>query len=581
MKKFTKFCILLAMLLVLTGCECRHEWTEADCLTAKTCAKCGVAEGEAMGHDFAPAECEKPETCTRCGMTQGEMLGHQWVDAVCDAPQICENCGQTQGAALGHDMDKWTISGETMSRICGVCNFAEEQPIDREAYLRENLVGYWDYMCREVNEEMIYPEDFLDSVVEVWSVSLAEDGSAHYNENGTGYSAQWTFERYEEDRYFCTLTLENGESMEMTFLDREEDELWLPQENGNMVFSQYSRYAPYVPGSRATVQGDQLYCLTLNEDHTLTGQMDGEVTGTWNFQMIDYYGYTTIYIVTDIQKEEQLERVRWTWLGFDTEAGLEQWRLDGNNMTLYTSAAITLWGSEEQEMVKYLNYVTPEQMDQLRDAMSGDRQAILGTWDGISSTIWRDDRAECETAFEETILFQEDGTCTFFSNGEQKGTWMYQGISALNRTISYEYRLNFDGISRADARYYPETGRLLCEFVIGGEWVSYDFAQMTPEEKEICVKGPELLPGTWSCEVEGMQYTLTIQEDGSFQADMQTRVEGTWSFWNYNKTDGHMYYLQFSDQGAMNYLYSLGEDGTLWGSIRVEEEWIELEMTKE
>ena len=69
---------LLWCLLILTGCQCAHEWTEADCLTAKTCAKCGEAEGEPLGHDYTPATCTAPETCSRCALTRGEPLGHTY-----------------------------------------------------------------------------------------------------------------------------------------------------------------------------------------------------------------------------------------------------------------------------------------------------------------------------------------------------------------------------------------------------------------------------------------------------------------------------------------------------------------------
>lgn len=50
MKK--KIIVLYALIctILLTGCQCRHEWSEATCATAKTCIKCGETEGQPSDH---------------------------------------------------------------------------------------------------------------------------------------------------------------------------------------------------------------------------------------------------------------------------------------------------------------------------------------------------------------------------------------------------------------------------------------------------------------------------------------------------------------------------------------------------
>lgn len=57
-----------------------HNWTEANCTTAKTCSICDKTEGSALGHDWADATCTAPKTCKRtgCTATDGSPLGHNW-----------------------------------------------------------------------------------------------------------------------------------------------------------------------------------------------------------------------------------------------------------------------------------------------------------------------------------------------------------------------------------------------------------------------------------------------------------------------------------------------------------------------
>lgn len=73
-KKIITAFLALSMLLCLCGCQCRHEWVEADCVTPQTCAKCGETEGDALGHIWQEANYQDPETCTVCGETKGAPL---------------------------------------------------------------------------------------------------------------------------------------------------------------------------------------------------------------------------------------------------------------------------------------------------------------------------------------------------------------------------------------------------------------------------------------------------------------------------------------------------------------------------
>ena len=115
-----------------------HDWTAANCTTAKTCSICGKTEGSALGHDWADATCTAPKTCKRtgCTATYGSPLGHDWDTTVwmigddqhwhkcnrtgCavikdaanhipdrtaateDDPVKCTECGKVLTPALGH-----------------------------------------------------------------------------------------------------------------------------------------------------------------------------------------------------------------------------------------------------------------------------------------------------------------------------------------------------------------------------------------------------------------------------------------------------------------------------------------------
>lgn len=120
------------------GGYAEHNWTAANCTTAKTCSICGKTEGSALGHDWADATCTTPKTCKRtgCTATDGSPLGHDWDTTVwmigddqhwhkcnrtgCtvikdaashipdrtaateDDPVKCTECGKVLTPALGH-----------------------------------------------------------------------------------------------------------------------------------------------------------------------------------------------------------------------------------------------------------------------------------------------------------------------------------------------------------------------------------------------------------------------------------------------------------------------------------------------
>lgn len=124
-----------------------HECTAEGCtLTAGTAnsGKDGYAE-----HNWTAANCTTAKTCSICGKTEGSALGHDWADATCTAPKTCKRtgCTATDGSPLGHDWDTtvWTIGDDQHWHKCNrtgctVINDAANHIPDRNAATEDDPV---------------------------------------------------------------------------------------------------------------------------------------------------------------------------------------------------------------------------------------------------------------------------------------------------------------------------------------------------------------------------------------------------------------------------------------------------------
>lgn len=123
-----------------------HECTAEGCtLTAGTAnsGKDGYAE-----HNWTAANCTTAKTCSICGKTEGSALGHDWADATCTAPKTCKRtgCTATDGSPLGHDWDTvWTIGDDQHWHKCNrtgctVINDAASHIPDRTAATEDDPV---------------------------------------------------------------------------------------------------------------------------------------------------------------------------------------------------------------------------------------------------------------------------------------------------------------------------------------------------------------------------------------------------------------------------------------------------------
>jgi len=136
--------LVILLCLLLTGCECKHDWQAADCTTPKTCSKCQATKGEALGHSWADASCTAPKTCSTCNATEGEALAHTWVDATCHAPKTCSVCKATDGNTPGHT---WVEATCKVPKTCSVCKATEGELAEHQWVTNTCTISNYCSVC--------------------------------------------------------------------------------------------------------------------------------------------------------------------------------------------------------------------------------------------------------------------------------------------------------------------------------------------------------------------------------------------------------------------------------------------------
>lgn len=176
-RKFFVVILALACLLVLAGCQCEHDWVEANCVTPKTCSLCEEIEGAPLGHTWVAATCEEAKYCQVCDTVEGEPAGHVWVEASCAAPKHCENCDLTEGETLEHT---WLNATTEAPKTCSECGATEgERIITDERFKTEEskaLFGSWQMEMTMSGEELDMG-DYVEEVPFLATLTFSEDGN--------------------------------------------------------------------------------------------------------------------------------------------------------------------------------------------------------------------------------------------------------------------------------------------------------------------------------------------------------------------------------------------------------------------
>ena len=148
------------------GGYAEHNWTAANCTTAKTCSICGKTEGSALGHDWADATCTAPKTCKRtgCTATDGSPLGHEWAtDWTTDNNQHWHKCNRTgctvindaanhipdRNAATEDDPVKCTECGKVLAPALGHVHTSHLTSVAAKAptCTAPGNAAYWKCSC--------------------------------------------------------------------------------------------------------------------------------------------------------------------------------------------------------------------------------------------------------------------------------------------------------------------------------------------------------------------------------------------------------------------------------------------------
>lgn len=559
-KKLLILSLFILCLCILAGCECKHEWIDADCLTAKTCSKCEITEGEALGHSFAPATCEAPETCTRCGVTQGEVLPHSF--------------------------GEWIIGENEMTHICEACGASEAAELDREICLQQFLSGHWDLSGMVDNGQSYSAYSFKDDFLYYFSAS--KDSSAVLYNGEQEMRCTWAFDSYNEIEgipfYYFILTFEDQLQISGFLADPQgENELYFfTGENSYILLEKNQLVASAMEGIWAAAENGRVYTLTLNADRSFTGNLGSNVSGIWHLRpLYTSYGNRTCYVLLSYTRdgEAYTESV---YLGFGSEdmgVSLEEYI---KNYEL--SFGIRL----DEDAYANFRHMSEEDLTVLEDAVTDGPLKISGTWtsSSVSTYDYNSSTSDNRNVTDYTITFAEDGTFTAALDQERTGTWEFRGVSMSYGTVYYSYNLKFDGVSE-DVYTSLYDGNLHFSKSTQSSSTTIYFCQMTEEEaaaQEAAMReGITELIGSWtslyilehdydagtSAYKNEMDYSITFSGDGTFTAALDQNRTGTWEFadWDvyedeYNKSTSYTFYLRFD--GVSGTVYTSLSNGGLY-----------------
>lgn len=170
-----------------------HDWTAANCTTAKACSICGKTEGSALGHDWADATCTTPKTCKRtgCTATDGSSLGHEWAtDWTTDNNQHWHKCKRTGCAeikdAASHNPDrdaategapiKCTECGKVLTPALGHVHTSHLASVAAQAptCTAPGNAAYWKCSC-----DKLFSDDTATTETTLAAVTKAALGHDH------------------------------------------------------------------------------------------------------------------------------------------------------------------------------------------------------------------------------------------------------------------------------------------------------------------------------------------------------------------------------------------------------------------
>lgn len=553
MSKFKniRFSIVIFSMLVfclLAGCSaepaataepteppCQHQWTEADCLNAGSCALCGEVQSEALGHDWIAADCENPERCSRCSETQGE--------------------------ALGHSYGKWLLGETDMYQICSGCQQTESTEIDYSLYLEQFIYGRWN-LCSMVKSGRYLasywlPQDEVDP-----EYCFYEDGrvsSIGFEEKEI--SPSWSFDRGEYDSanlcHRIYISFPNSNELSSAYFNCMGDDITyvIPlNDNGDMITLSNSigdAVGKVLAGTWSAWSQGSIYNISFSEDRSFTADIDGEISGFWQpRQPADYSDglSSDVHIMLNYTKDGK-EHSAFAALSNFYEGMSQKQMLNYLSFDVYVKDTYTHFGLDTQEF--------------LTEAMKSADSAHLGTWTSLDYIVSTPNYENGTYSSEEekglftdySITFAEDGSFSAKLNTEIEGKWSLREIRREDGGVCLMYNLTAPGLEDYSyfQRYEDGNGYVYVSYTDNVS-ANYSLKQMNEEEiaarNELVANAPNMVLGEWFC-TDGQDFRAVFNEDGTFTISSDTAPE----MYSY---EGYWYLNTINEfQGDYTYLYDL------------------------
>lgn len=536
------------LILILTGCSCAHEWTDADCIN--------------------------PAVCTKCGETGDLALGHQWADATCSTPQICTHCGETQGMPLSHEYEDWIYTDTEMVRTCVLCAAEERAEIDRQAHLNSLLKGHWDYYGVKTMGKLktgyylpwfTYAEydrrENIHLVMGSTSQNLTVE-SGNYDPDTNSYSGYFLTESGKQSSYvleigeYCNLLRTNANS------------------GMEVIYCQYNTDHEDLLGTWSVTYDGKLYYFTLNQDRTFTGNLSEEVSGQWlMLPDEDCGGFGIGGCLMFYEHNGEMITTTGSTIVFGSSPGMAE---------IDSYASLDMKPTPDSEALSFRK-VTADELNTMRTALEEAPSKIIGTWDSTIIHEWDGKNRTPRIFLDHPLTVREDGTFTLSLDQQITGTWTVHSTDVTNEAVAYYYyKFHYPTAEDSEGATYNSLHNTISFSYRDkqGFVQSISFTNLTEEKREQLLKGPELLPGEYvsektvyydssikqDVETEATGYTLSIFEDGTYTVELDETVSDQWFFSNLYTDNGHTY--AFRHKGSQYESQRL-EDGTVIFNCRI------------
>lgn len=272
------------------------------------------------------------------------------------------------------------------------------------------------------------------------------------------------------------------------------------------------------------------YSVTFLSDGTFTASVGEERSGTWMFDDFQVHGNQTVYsyyLYID---------------GDNYPYDMELKCIDDHVPELSIESRSSVPGSRR---MLFLNRRTSETDQAIRK--------LIGTWNSVSvESRLSDGTYSTDSVLDYQFSFFEDGTFSGNDGTERKGTWIYE--RTRDETVhQFDLFLN-------DNPGAPYASIIIYDHSDSGDRPSVDYQINTeengnrtislisysPEDLEMSRQGPAYILGKWVSDSD--DYFITIHDDGTFTANLDTIIQGTWSFRQYTPESGYSYHFTFPGQ---------------------------------